>query len=509
LYSYLAQSRINEDTTLIGTGRVGPGTGQVFLTSQSNTQHQFVENLKLSGQHLIVNGLKLDWSGVYSEAGSRQPDIATISNVELIGANHMATPIAFDGITRDWQRNDDKNYTGTANLDYHKRFGVNDLELKVGGLYRHLSRYNYEDDYNLVPPTTNASGGAASKPLWDNIYDAQWDVFNSAGTGSYNPNNYHATEQIGAGYAMLRYKAANWEGGGGLRLENTSDNWDIRVHSLTAPNSGQQNYTDFLPSVFAKYQLSMREYLHLSYNRSIARPNYYELVPAETRSPSSNIIVDGNPFVLHSVADNFDLRYELFPKGEQHLFVGAFYKHIQNPIELRISADGAAEGRFFETPLNSNPANNVGAEVSFTQYWGRFGVTGNYTYTHSSISSDQLTYQGKTISPTRPMQGQTVHIGNLSLLYKDTRHGVFAQLAYEYQGTTLAATSTYAGSDYIQRPMNTLAFSCEKDVAKHFTVFGKFNNLLNTPVKQYVQGNILVVSNSYRSTYNIGIRYEK
>jgi TonB-dependent receptor len=508
LYSYLAQSRINSDTTLIGTGRVGPGTGQVFVSSQSNTQKQNVENLKISGQHVIITGLKLDWSGIYSQAGSKQPDIATISTVELIGANHVATPLSFDGISRDWQRNDDKNYTGTANLDYHIKFGLDDLQLKIGGLYRHLSRYNYEDDYNLVPPTTNSSGGAASKPIWDNIYDAQWDVFNSAGTGSYNPNNYHATEQIEAGYAMIRYKAANWEGGGGLRVENTADNWDIRVHSLTAPNMGAQNYTDYLPSVFAKYDLSKREFLHLSYNRSIARPNYYELVPADSRSPSSNVIVHGNPFVVHSVADNFDLRYELFPKGEQHLFIGGFYKRIQNPIELRI-LDAGGSGRFTETPLNSNTANNLGAEVSFTQYWGRFGVTGNYTYTHSTISSDQLTYQGKTVDPTRAMQGQTDHIGNLSLLYKDTRHGAFAQLAYEYQGTTLAATGQYAGSDYVQRPMNTLAFSCEKDVAKHFTVFGKFNNLLNTPVKQYVQGSILVVKNIYRSTYNIGIRYEK
>ena len=508
LYSYLAQSRINADTTLIGTGRVGPGTGQVFVSSQSNTQHLYVENSKLTGQHVILPGLRLDWSGVYSTAGQRQPDIATISTVELIGANHIATPLAFDGITRDWQRNDDKDYSGIANLDYHKKIGVDDLELKIGGLYRHQSRYNYEDDYNLVPPTTNASGGAASKPNWDNIYDAQWDVFNSAGTGSYNPNNYHATEQIEAGYGMIRYKAARWEGGGGLRVENTNDMWDIRVHSLTAPNSGNQDYTDYLPSVFAKYQLSPREYLHLSYGRSITRPNYYELVPAESQSPGSNTIVHGNPFVVHSVADNFDIRYELFPKGEQHLFLGAFYKHIQNPIELGIGT-GADVGRVTETPQNSHPADNLGAEVSFTQYWGRFGVTGNYTYTHSTISSDQRTYQNKVVSPTRAMQGQTDHIGNLSLLYKDTKHGAFAQLAYEYQGTTLAATSVYAGSDYIQRPMNTLAFSCEKDIAKHFTVFGKFNNLLNTPVKQYVQGNILVVSNTYKATYNIGIRYEK
>lgn len=106
------------------------------------------------------------------------------------------------------------------------------------------------------------------------------------------------------------------------------------------------------------------------------------------------------------------------------------------------------------------------------------------------------------------MQGQSEHIANLSLLYKDTKHGGFAQLSYQYLGTTLASTAGYAGSDYIQRPMNSLAFSAEKDIHKHFTVFGKFNNLLNTPVKQYVQGTILVRQNTYKATYNIGVRYE-
>jgi TonB-dependent receptor len=507
LYSFLAQSRLSWDTTLIGTGYAGPGTGQIFNDFQSQTQKQYVENIKVSAQHIITSNGKLraDWSAVLSEAGARMPDLATINTVYLIGANHVATAPFFDGISRDWQRNNDKDYDLVANLDYKTRIGGHDLELKWGGLYRNLNRTNNEDDYNLVSPTTNSSGGAASKEVWTNIYNAQWDVYNSAGTG-YNPNNYTATEIVYAEYAMFRYYAQHWEGGGGLRVENTQDNWNIKVHSATAPSFGGQTYQDFLPSAFFKYRLSAREYLHLTYDRSISRPNYYELVPATALT--GNNYTTGNPFLQHSVADNFDIRYELFPKGEQHFFVGAFYKHIQNPIEIQLQVGSALVGRPFVMPLNSNPATNLGGEVSFTQYWGRFGVTGNYTYTHSSISSTQLTYQGVAVTgEKRPLQGQTAHIGNLSLLYKDVRHGAFAQLAYEYQGTTLAQTSVYANSDYYQHPMNTLAFSAEKDIHKHFTLFGKFNNLLNTATKQYVQQTILVSDNISKASYIIGIRY--
>ncbi|HZK64004.1 MAG TPA: TonB-dependent receptor [Puia sp.] len=503
IYSYLAQARLANDTTLIGTGRTWPGTGQVFLNNQSYTQHQHIENLKLSGRHLLTPYLSLDWAAVLSEAGRRIPDMANVETDFLIHSDFSRTGTFFDRITRQWQKNDDKDYTGLLNLDYHRKWNRNDVEFKLGGLYRTKTRYNTEDDYVLNPPTTNSSGGSTNgKPAWTNIYDVQWSVFNSAGTG-YNPNNYKASEDVYAEYLMARYKTKKLEAGGGLRLENTSTNWDIRVHSPTQPSSGNQTYQDFLPSAFVKYKLSNRENLHFSYYRSIARPNYFELVPTNTFAGDWYVV--GNPFVRHSVADNYDIRYELFPKGEENIFLGAFYKNIQNPIEQRLESVSA--GRLYLLPLNSGTARNYGAELAFTKYWGNFGVTGNYTYTHSAVTSAKLNYKADTVNETRPLQGQTDHVLNLSLLYKNVKKGFFAQLAYEFQGKTLIQTSLFYQSDYYQNPMSTLAFSLEKDIHKHFTLFGKFNNLLNTPSKQYVQKTILVSKDIYKATFSIGIRY--
>jgi hypothetical protein len=505
IYSLLAQARLSEDTTLLGTGRVGPGTGQIFDVNQTYTQHQHIENLKVSGQHSLSPNLNLDWAAVMSEAGRRVPDLAAVETDYRIQADYSRTGTFFDGITRQWLKNDDKDYTGLLNLNYHKKINGNDLEFKAGGLYRSKSRFNNEDDYVLRPPSNNGNGGGGSKPAWTNIYDVQWDVFNSSGTNVYNPNNYKATETVFAEYLMARYKSNKWEAGGGLRVENTSTNWDIRVHSPTQPSSGNQTYQDFLPSVFMKYKLSKKENLHISYFRSISRPNYYELVPAPVFA--GDFYVNGNPGLQHSLADNFDIRYEIFPKGEEHLFVGLFYKQIQNPIEQSLTLRPGSGGIPVLNPTNSSTANNYGAELAFTKYWGRFGVTGNYTYTHSAINSARLRHAGGSSNETRPMQGQTDHIANVSLLYKDVKNGFFAQLAYEYQGTTLSQISVYYQSDYYQKPMNTLAFSLEKDIYKHFTLFGKFNNLLNTPSIQYVQSTLLVAKDIYKATYSIGIRY--
>jgi outer membrane receptor protein involved in Fe transport len=208
---------------------------------------------------------------------------------------------------------------------------------------------------------------------------------------------------------------------------------------------------------------------------------------------------------LHAVADNFDLRYEIFPRGEENLFLGVFYKYIQDPIEQELKNTGGGIYEF--TNVNSPPANNYGFELAFTKYWGKFGVTGNYTYTHSSVTTSKINFQDSSVAETRPLQGQTDHIVNVSLLYKDVKHGFFGQISYEYQGYTLAQISIYHQSNYYQQPTHTLAVSLEKDIHNHFTVFGKFNNLLNTPTTQYVQNSLFASRNIYKATYSIGIRY--
>ncbi|MBS1603158.1 MAG: outer membrane beta-barrel protein [Bacteroidetes bacterium] len=505
VYSYLASARHSEDTTLVGTGRVGPGTGEIFPTDESYTQRQYVENLKVSGKHVLLPALTLDWAGVYSKAQRRVPDLADIHTVYLIKYDLSRTGTDFDDITHQWLKNDDRDYTGIVNLDYHKNFDAGTLQLKAGALYRSKTRDNNEDDYILRPPSTNSNGGAASKPAWTGIYNASWVVFNPSGTGIYNKNNYTADENVSAGYLMSRFIAEKWEAGAGVRLENTKTDWAVKVFSPTQPSSGNQTYGDVMPDGYLKYKLSGKQALHASYFRSISRPNYYELVP--TASFAGDYYVSGNAYLLHSVADNLDLRYELFPKGEEHLFAGVFYKHIVNPIELRL--EGASDGRITLRPDTSQPATNYGAEVSFTQYWGKLGFTGNYTYTHSSINAFVIRRGVAGYKENRPMQGQTDHIANVSLLYKDVRHGVFAQVAYEYQGKTLVnVNSTTYDGDYYQRPMNFLSVSAEKDIRKHFTVFGKFNNLLNTPAVQYVQNTLEVSRDQYRATYLVGIRYD-
>ena len=219
----------------------------------------------------------------------------------------------------------------------------------------------------------------------------------------------------------------------------------------------------------------------------------------------------GNPLLQHTVADNYDLRYEYYPGDEEQIFVSGFYKKLKNPIENTLV--DLSGGQLVFTPQNFADATITGAELAITKYFGDFGITSNYTFIHSNVKSpkivpDSASSSGKTLFKTqsRPLQGQSNNVVNLSLLYKNDRHKVFAQLAYEYIGKTLSEVYPNYGYDYYQKPQSFLSLSAEKSLNHHFTIFGKINNILNTPTVLEING-ITVGRDIYKANFNVGIRY--
>jgi len=517
LYSYLAQSRLIIDTAIFGGngGRTVPGTGPVTTDYTSVTSRQYLENLKLAGKHLLSRHFEIDWAGVLSYAKKATPDQADLGLNKKIDTVHTTsdingpynftqTPNYFDGITRTWQHNEDKDYDALANLAYRTHLQGNaGVELKAGGLYRHKTRSNNQDQY-VLQPTTNGNG---VKQAFTDIYSAQWTVYNSSGTYDYDKNKYHLFEDITAGYGQARFTLPGLEIAGGVRVEKTKQGYTLNTFYPTGINGVNKDYTDVLPSAMVNYKLNDRSNLRASYYKAIARPNFYDLVPAERQSASSATNTRGNPYLNHTVADNFDIRYELYPGGEEQLFGGVFYKKLTNPIEFAYIS-----GTTFE-PQNFGNATDYGAELAFTKYFGYFGVTGNYTYLYSKIYSNKSYYNLSTgysnpdTLQKRSLQGQTDHTLNISLLYRREKKGLFIQLAYQYVGKSIALVYPIYGYDYYQQPQSNLSLSAEKGLRnRHLTLFTKWNNLLNSPSVNQIN-NLLTVRDITKFNFSFGLRY--
>jgi len=508
LYSRTEEASFNTDTSITGGngGRTVPGSGPVNFINQSTTTNQYIENIKLTGTHVLGDHFLFDWYGAYSDAFVRTPDQAAINSNILItydpnSKQFTTTPNYFDEIDRTWSHNNDKDFIGAGNFTYQTKIKESNLQLKAGGYYRDKTRYNYEDEY-ILRPVADSSG---EKAVFTNIYAANWTVYNPYGAGTFNVNNYNAFEDVTTFYGEFRFTSSKLDVVGGVRNETTSEGFHVR-QDITKASDVTKNYSDLLPSINLKYKLNDKSNLRLAYFASIARPAYYELVPTIPPTTGTSSI-QGNPNLLHTTATNYDLRYELFPKADEQFFAGVYYKDLTNPIEYAYLGSGGTTSVY--EPINSPEAKVAGVELAFTRYLGNFGIGGNYAYNYSDVAGLKVNRNdpaGPRVIEHRMLTGASVHDLNISLLYRDVKDRINAQLAYQYLGKTLVGIYPDNGDNYIQQPLSSLAFSADKGLGKHFTIFTKLNNLTNTHTT-VVLHNFTNGDEITKATYLVGLRY--
>ena len=527
------QSRYSVDSVL-AIQRTGPGSGNVQITNRSRWQQQSIYNATLQGDHMLSNLFKLNWSAVYSNAVFALPDMADYAVDHAVFTDPSTgavttTQYITQKMSRIWSHNTDQDLSGYLNMTYAPKIANKTTDISFGGLIRHKTRDNYDNRYTLDPVLT---GGAPQ--AFTDIQSAQYFFKPDQGKGTVTAttfNNYNFKEDIASGYAQVkRAITAKLEVLAGVRVENTQQKYVTVMPANIDAKEGTINYTDILPSVNFKYAVNDKQNIRLSYFKSISRPSFFEIVPQQELDENFN--VKGNPYIKHSRADNIDLRYELFPGAADQFLIGAFYKNIANPIELYVVSAGGPSNQQILPQNPKNNATNYGLEMVITKYFGSFGVSANYTYTKSKITTDKLYYyydngqKNKSVQQSRSLQGQANNIGNISLLYKNQKLGLDVQLAYVYTGERIALVSPIYNSDYKQAPYAQLDFSLEKKIVKHFSVYAKINNLTNAPAKLYIDqtntfrsgkdilpdqdndSKILVQKDIYKVTYLAGFRYK-
>ncbi|HXC06043.1 MAG TPA: TonB-dependent receptor, partial [Bacteroidia bacterium] len=454
LYVELDQIRHRHISDTIG---IGNPNAEVDIHDESRVTYQNIMNTSLQGTDSLLRNLHADWSLNWARAAANSPDWGTLSTTGIANSPNAT----WSKFTRRWMSNSDRDLSAFANLTYVFKVLHQQVEIKGGWMDRNKARDNYYDSYDLAFAPNQQAGS---------IYNAIFNVSNPFGS-SQDANNYWLQENINAWYGQLKFSLGpKLEILGGIRTENTSQVYVTNEPASIPGQHGSKLYSDMLPSFSLKYALSRKQNLRLSYFASVSRPGYFEIVPYTIVGEYFD--EEGNPYLKHTQADNFDLRYELFPKPSEQILVGVFYKNITDPIEYAF--DRVAISTLDLKPENFGNATNYGFEFVITKYIKRFGISANYTYTKSQITTDKELYYAdpvlgntnKTVTQTRPLQGQADHIANLSLLYKEPRVGVESQVSVVYTGKLISQVSPDYGLDYWQMPMIRLDFSFEKKLSK-------------------------------------------
>ncbi len=490
-------------------------------------QYQSIYNTTLQGIHQLANSFKIDWSLVYSIANNHRPDVQEFTHE--YPAVYSTEKDLVQNLSTIWTHNSDKDYDAYLNLTKATKIANRRTEFKVGGMIRVKRRDNFYDKYSLN----------ASKQVYTTM-DAAKFVFNPVLDGMVDRadgNNYTFDETIGAGYFQAKIQLSDkLEAIGGVRVENTNQKYNTQESTDNPYVKGKIWYTDVLPSLQFKYLIDNKNSIRLAYNKALSRPGFAELIPAGA-AIFETFKETGNPSSLnHTTSDNFELRYEMFGNKADQLLLGAFYKDIQDPIEFSAVKSGVTSQEL--QPSNFGKSNNYGFEAVYTKYIGAFGIMANYTYTNSTLTVDKIFKYydptkgstSKILSETRPLQGQSKHIGNLSFMYKNPKNGLDVQVAFVYTGERVALVSPYYGLDYWQAPTTQLDLSFEKKIVKGISVYGKLNNLTNTPFilqlhqsyNNYIaqsgsqkldlqtdpNSKIIVQKDLYKATYLFGFRFK-
>ena len=484
------QTRHTNDTTL---GVNSSATSYTMsYENRSTWTIQDIYNSTLQGEHTLSDKVKLNWTGAYSDAQKKVPDQAWNSFDGLVqynGGKVLSSDSTGGAMSRVWQRNKDRDLSGYANLAYTPHIFGRDVEFQGGGMYRDKHRDAYYNKYDLVTslPANQVVHSLDSIPFYFS------KASNSQGNNTaINYDTYTVTEQISAGFLQAKFMLTNaLQVLGGVRVENTNQHYVTDMPFNSDQGYGTIHYTDVLPSLHLKYALTDQQNLRLSYFKSISRPGFGEIIPYSY--PGEFYTEIGNPNLKHTRADNLDLRYEWFPGLADQILLGVFYKNLQNPIEYFVTGNGLPSALFIQ-PQNVSKATNYGLEAVVTKYFGKFGISANYTYTHSKVTTNKLLYhyvgntiKTDTVSQSRPLQGQADNIGNISLIYKDPKIGLDIQIALAYTGDRIAQVEPYYEEDIWQKAYAQLDFSGEKRIARRFYFFAKINNLTNAPNKLYIK----------------------
>ncbi len=463
---------------------------------RSTWQYQSIFNTNLQGIHTINKAFKVDWNLVYSKAQNDVPDRAEYYHEYPLTPTSL-TIDKFVEMTREWFHNTDKDFSGYLNLTNNFKIKSSTVELKYGGMFRNKTRDNYYDSYKL-------SGKNSTTPF--TIIDSA--KYATDPKPKVNGNDYTFTENVGAGFIQAKVQLTKkLEALGGVRVESTYQNYSTALSDFVPAKSGIIKYTDVLPSLQFKYDLGKNQVLRAAYYKATSRPGFAELIPDGTKGEFFQ--EQGDPINLeHIQADNIDFRYEKYSKAADQILLGVFYKNIQNPIELTAYPPPGVNALYL-VPKNGNTVVNYGIEAVYTKYFGVFGVSANYTYTNSKVTNDKMLYIDTTtkngipgtqvttnVSETRPLQGQSNHIGNISLIYKNPKIGFDFQVAFVYTGERINYVSPYAGLHYWQRPTNQLDLSFQKKIIKHLSFYGKINNLTNAPFELYLKKSYNSISSS-------------
>ncbi len=330
-----------------------------------------------------------------------------------------------------------------------------------------------------------------------------------------NVDNYTAEQTLFNGYGMIdmplseRLRLVT-----GARIEKSRQY--VETYDLFAPEKtpviADLDNVDVLPAVNLTYSLSERTNVRTAFSQTVIRPYLRELSPFEFADFMDGVAKVGNPELKRTLIQNFDGRWEFYPRPGELIAVSAFYKNFMDPVEQTIGA-GAHQ---VQIPVNAEDAHNFGVECELrtrldvlSASLADFSVTANLALIRSEVEiGDSVVVRGvstRQTSSQRSLQGQSPYVANATFGYRHPASGTEWSILYNVFGRRIDSVGYETLPDIYEEARHGMDVTLSQPLGK-FRIKGAAKNLLNAPHTFTQDGKICQRYKTGRS-FSLGISY--
>ena len=534
---------LEDDDEFTGTATVIRETkGGISNNNNRRLENQSTYNLSLGGEHLIFNTIKLDWKTSYSRAREQRPNerYITFETEDVVVSqdfsrnrfpaivpsnNDFNTPSLFE---LD-EVNDENKDTRESKINSRINFTI---PINATGNYQNFVKvgYKYDDkeklrdnnfqeydtdiefmsdtdivDYTLddfLPGSNYQSGLFTSAAYLGNLTLTNGTPI----LDEFIPGNYNADENIHAAYAMINQKIGNnFSFIAGIRLENTAVKYTgfLLDGDTVETTTGNKNYNNWMPNFQVKYNFKQNTILRAAWSNTIARPNYFDLVPFVFIDDED--IELGNPDLDPTTSMNFDVMAEHYFSNVGILSLSGFYKNIDDFIYNAVFDNEL--GGDTVTPLNGGSATILGLEFGLQRkldflpgFLKNLTLYANYTFTDSE--TDGITDREDGLA----LAGAIKNMFNASLAFENKK--LSARVSLNYADDYIDEYGDVAFEDTYYDEQLFIDINASYAITKNLRVFGEAKNLTNQELRFY-QGTKDQTKQAefYNFNWNVGLKY--
>lgn len=271
----------------------------------------------------------------------------------------------------------------------------------------------------------------------------------------------------------------------GVRLEDNVQS----MHSFTLTNQPIDvvyPVASVLPSANLSYNITDKMLFRFAYGKTLNRPEFRELAPFGFYDFSFNLVKKGNETLQTAYIQNFDFRWEWYPKMGEMVTIGLFHKYFLRPIESSFVPGGGSGG--IKTFSFSNADSGISQGVEVEARKSLAGLTGirfvddltvlfNTALIHSVVELGEAGL-AQAVSE-RPMQGQSPFIVNAGLYYRNEQAKLQVNLLYNVIGRRLFIIGYDDYPDIYEMPRNHIDLTLTKGIGNKLELKAGIRDLLN------------------------------